>query len=265
MQHYIKNYIKSRIIKSDFFKKQSAKNYEFEPYIKELDIEGISSRFFFATPQAKEWYDPIKPYAKLEYEWVINNIKLKKQKILDCGAHHGQYSVVFLLGASRQCDLIAVDPFPMNCALTEINLKLNDTKARIVQCAVSDKNGDVHFEKQSNGRIIANGGILVKSCTLDNILSDAEVVKLDIEGMEYAVVSESIDKLKSVHSWIIEIHPFNNPHPDQIIQLLLDRGYEILYVNREKNQVEQYRLKTEWNIHSTIFACRQILQHQSFI
>ena len=258
MLNKLKRFIQARIIQKDWFQSllQSVRNPGFEPYVKELDIEGISSRFFFATPQAKEWYDPIKPYAKLEYEWVIENVKLEGQKVLDGGAHHGQYSVVFALAASRQCHLVSVDPYPMNCALTEINLLLNDTKTRIEQCAISDKNGEVHFAKQSNGRIIKGGGLLVKARTLDSLLPDAEVVKLDVEGAEYTIVPAAVEKLSRIHTWIIEIHPIGKPHPDKIINLLLDRGYEVLYVNREKNQVEQYKLNTEWRIHSTIFARR---------
>jgi hypothetical protein len=75
---------------------------EFEPYVMDLDVEGIRGRFFIGTPQAEEWYDPIKPYAKLEYEWVIKNVLLRGQKIVDVGAHHGHYALVFnRIGAPR--------------------------------------------------------------------------------------------------------------------------------------------------------------------
>ena len=110
-----------------------------------MDIQGIQSRFFFATSQASEWYDPLKPYAKLEYEWVIQNIPLKNQAIIDAGAHHGQYSVVFALGAEHASQLISVDPHPMNCLLTEINLLLNQAKPQIEQSAVAGKSGTVHI------------------------------------------------------------------------------------------------------------------------
>lgn len=240
MQHYI----------------DAVRNTDFEPYIKDLHIHGINGRFFFATHQAKEWYDPIKPYAKLEYEWVIQNVPLNKMKIIDGGAHHGQYSVLFALAANPPSKLVSVDPYPMNCVLTEINLAINHCVVDVQQCAISDSPGEVHFAQQSNGRILAEGGMIVEARTLDNILPDADVVKLDIEGAEYTIIPTSIDKMSSVHTWIVEVHPIGNPHPDQIIKGFLDRDFKVLFVNRNKNTIEPYCLGSDWPIHSTIFALR---------
>ena len=238
--------------------RRSSYDAAFEPYVKKLDIDGIEARFLFATAQARDWYDPIKPYAKLEYEWVIRNVTLNGQNVLDGGAHHGQYSVVLALGATQGCYLISVDPFPMNCSLTEVNLCLNGKKPRIEKCALSDKNGDVHFERKSNGKIITDGGgMLVASRTIQSLLPNANVVKLDVEGAEYSILPSAIDELDNVHTYILEIHPHGNPHPDTLIEPLIARDYEIYYVNREKNIVEPYKLGTYWNIHSTIFARRQ--------
>jgi hypothetical protein len=36
--------------------------FEFKPYIGALAIEGCSLRFFYDTPQAAEWYDPLQPH-----------------------------------------------------------------------------------------------------------------------------------------------------------------------------------------------------------
>lgn len=41
----------------------------FYPYIKPLGVGGLD--FFFANEEAQAWYDPLKPYTKLEYEWVF--------------------------------------------------------------------------------------------------------------------------------------------------------------------------------------------------
>ena len=237
-------------------KRMLSKNVSFQPYSKPLNIKGIEAKFFFGTEQAQEWYDPLKSYAKLEYEWVLQNIPLKNQKIIDAGAHHGQYSVVFCLGAMNTCTLVSVDPNPMNCLLTEINLLRNEAKAHIEQCAVAASSGVVHFAEESNGRIIQHGGLLVKAKTLLQILPDANIVKLDVEGAEYEIVPEAIDKLTKVHTWIIEFHPQGNPHPDTIIKEFLQLDYKVAYINRDTNRVEPYKLATIWNIHSTIFACK---------
>jgi len=254
----LKNWLKERISKTYWFQTEMGKTHgvDFLPYENTLNVGGASGRFFYATPQAKDWYDPMKPYSRLEYEWVIKNVSLNGQNILDGGAHHGHYSVVLALAASEGANIVSVDPIPMNCLLTEINLRLNQKSFRIEQCALSGHNGKVHFSHESNGRIITDGGLVVESRTIDSILPDANVVKLDVEGAEYEIVPIAVDKLNNVHTWIIEIHPYSKPHPDEVIKPLIAKGYEILYVNRDSTSIDPYRLGTYWSVHSTIFARR---------
>jgi len=239
-------------------KKELTSLSEFEPYTTSLDIKGIDAKFFIATAQAKKWYDPLKLYATVEFEWVLQNISLENQTIVDGGAHHGAYSVLFALGSNKSCKLVAVDPYPSNCELIEKNLSLNGATARIEQCAIHNKNAMVHFMDRSNGQITEKGGILVAAHTLRQLAPDAEIVKLDIEGAEYWVIPETIDALNRAHTWIIEIHPAGRVHPDKLIKLFLKRGYEIMYVNHAKNCVEPCRLSMPWKSHSTIFARRKI-------
>ncbi len=229
----------------------------FLPYIKKMEVEGIEAKFFYGTEQAKEWYDPLKPYAKLEYEWVLKNIKLENQNIIDGGSHHGQYSVVFGLGAKGNCNLVSVDPVPMNCDLTTINMKLNDLPVNIEQCAISNQAGEVSFSNQSNGFISKRGSLTVKTKKLTDILPDANVVKLDIEGHEFNIFPQVIEEMTAVHSWIIEVHPHVGKDPNIIAGILAESGFEILWVNRDKNIVEKYQMGTKWNIHSTIFALKK--------
>jgi len=229
----------------------------FEPYVMDLDIEGVPGRFFIGTLQAAEWYDPIKPYAKLEYEWVIQNVPLRDQKIIDIGAHHGHYALVFNIGSDRSAHVVAVDPYPMNCTLVELNLLLNGCPVEIQQCAVAARDGEVHFSRESNGRIIPDGGIVVAARTLDSILPGVNVVKLDVEGEEFNIIPQAIDRLESVHTWIVEIHPYNNPHPDELVNIFLSRRYEVLHLNRDPMRIEPYRMGMDWEVHATIIARRE--------
>jgi hypothetical protein len=81
-------------------------------------------------------------------------------------------------------------------------------------------------------------------------------VKLDIEGTEYNILQDVLAMGRDVHTWIIEVHPIGNPHPNTIIETLIEAGFEISWVNRQTNTVEPYLLDTNWEIHSTIFARR---------
>lgn len=229
---------------------------EFTPFAAPFRTGDLAGRFFFATAQAEQWYGTLKPYTDLEFRWVLENVPLTSQRIVDGGSHHGLYTVVFALGSDGTADILAVDPFPMNCTLTEINLRLNDATAEIEQCAISGSNGTANFLNQSNGRLIDSGGIEVQTRTLPSLMPDANIVKLDVEGAEYKIIPHAIDQMDQVHTWIVEVHPINNPHPDDIYDLFKDRGFNVLWVNRETNQVEPYVPGSEWTIHTTIFARR---------
>jgi len=227
---------------------------EFAPYIKTLPISGCPCKFFYGTPQAKAWYDPLKPYAKAEYDWVVENIDLKNQKIIDGGAHHGQYSVVFAVGSGHTSEVISVDPVSSNCALIEVNMALNGAKAKIEQCAISDSDGFVLFSFGSNGRIVSKGGQRKPSKRLPTIMKDATIVKLDVEGAEFIILPDQIDEMPGVHTWIVEIHPYSGRNPCVLIDLFRRKGFRLLWVNRERTLVEPYPDSASWESHTTVFA-----------
>jgi len=227
----------------------------FQPYIKSFSIDDVNFRFFIGTKQAKEWYDPISKNALVEYKWLIRNIPLSNQKIIDGGAHHGQYSTVLGVAACNS-QIISVDPISINLALTEVNLRLNGLSPHLVNCVIAEKEGFVNFEDVSNGRIVAHGGMQKVSKKLSTIMKDATIVKLDIEGAEFSVLPSQIDEMTSVHTWIIEIHTRNN-NPEKLMELFHNRGYKLDWVNREVSVVEPYKLGTEFKCHhTTVFARR---------
>lgn len=231
-------------------------NFGFQPYIKNFSItEAVDFRFFFATRQAREWYDPINPYALIEYQWIVRNINLINQKIIDGGAHHGQYSVILGV-ASQGSKIVSIDPIPANLALIEINMRLNGLTPFLEDCVIANQDGIVNFENTSNGRIVSAGGLHKVSKKLPSIMKDATIIKLDIEGAEFSVLPSQINEMDAVHTWIVEVHTRNN-HPLELMDLFYNNGYKIDWVNRDKSLVEPYKMGTTFNCHhTTIFARR---------
>jgi hypothetical protein len=87
-------------------------------------------------------------------------------------------------------------------------------------------------------------------------MPDATIIKLDIEGAEFSVLPAQIDEMKSVHTWIVEVHTRNND-PPRLMKLFYNRGYQLYWVNRNTATVEPYKLGTDFNCHhTTIFALR---------
>ena len=203
-------------------------------------------KFNVCTDEGKQWYDPIKPYTKLEYEWVLDNVDLTGN-ILECGGHHGHYSVAL---ASKGGNLLVVEPHPQNVNIIYDNLRLNNLEASVYERAVTAYDGDCSFTGETNGRVIPFGKMQVKCSTLKTLMPDASVIKLDIEGGEYAILPEGIEQMPDVHTWIIELHPYwGSPH--EVIASFLKYGFIALKVDRERMKVTEYDMSDEWRTHAT--------------
>lgn len=203
-------------------------------------------KFNVCTQEGADWYDPIKPYTKLEYEWVLDNIDLTG-KIIEAGGHHGHYSVVL---GSKGGQLVIAEPHPDNVGIIEDNLFLNNIKADIFEGAVSNYNGVGYFTGETNGRLLPFGKMEVQTKTLVELMSDATVIKLDIEGGEYTILPGAIEQMPNTDTWIIELHPYwGNPH--EICSAFLKSGFIALKVDRKRMQVTEYDMLDEWEGHAT--------------
>lgn len=217
-------------------------------------------RFLVATPEAQRWYDPMKPHALAEFDWVRKNIPLTGQTIIDAGAHHGLYTCFFGLASGGASRLISIDAVSSNCALVEANAALNGVTTEIMNLAVSDKRGSVSFRDESNGHIVADGtagATHVESKLLTDICEAPTVVKLDVEGAEFYILRTQLDALKTVKNWIIEVHPSQNRHPPELMELLKSTGKKLLWVDRKKGKVVNYPRNPDWSLHTTVFAVEQ--------
>lgn len=210
-------------------------------------------RFLFATPEAQAWYDPVKPYTQLEYEWVAQNLDLSKELVVDVGTHHGHYSLV--LAAMEPKKLVCVDAVESNCAIAEANLALNGFDPVIRHCAITTTNGKVQFTGESNGRVVDRGVIEVSGVRLPSLEPKATVIKLDIEGEEFKVLPDQLAEMKDAHTWIIEIHPWKTRDPHQLMPLLTSM-FDVLWVNRKAMAIEPYSPDADWSLHSTVI-CRR--------
>jgi FkbM family methyltransferase len=236
--------------------KVSDRYFEFRPHIGSLPIAGCPLRFFYGTRQAADWYDPLRAHNRAEFEWVAAHVGGHREKIIDAGAFHGLYTLVFAKSIDPAGEVVAVDPVPSNCALIEVNLALNGARARIEQCAVSAADGEVRFSADSCGQIVGDGGTVVRGRRLASLLPDATVVKLDIEGAEFGVLPAQIDELPAVHTWIVEIHPAQGRDGRSILRAFTERGFGLWWVDRSRADVEPFDADRPWTTRTSMIALR---------
>jgi FkbM family methyltransferase len=155
--------------------------------------------------------------------WIYEAYRLPfdvvPRTMIDLGAHIGLTSV-WLARRYGCSSILAVEPFSENAQLLRTNIDVNQIDAEIVEAAVGPVDGVARFEAakdSTSGRISAEGHDvrIVSMPTLIERLRaksstdflNVDLVKLDIEGGEQALLEGDKSWLGRVRSIIVEFHP----------------------------------------------------------
>jgi FkbM family methyltransferase len=153
--------------------------------------------------------------------------------VLDVGANIGAFSV-FLAHEYRGCPLRgwAIEPFPPNVRVLRQNLALNDVHFVVAEVAISDSDGEVRIDDRRAVDAIAvvdNAiGQAVEARRLSTFCADNDIdlvnlLKLDVEGHEYRILSADRDFIRHhVQRIIMEWHSTEDGDRDTIVSALRD-------------------------------------------
>jgi FkbM family methyltransferase len=133
--------------------------------------------------------------------------------VVDVGANHGYYSLLFAALAGPTGKVAAIEPEPRTAALLKRSVRMNGFADRTLIC--TDAAGAIEgrrvllvsprFEPK-NARVLASGeieedyeGFFVRTTRLDTLLASwprVDFIKIDVEGQEDAVVEGMMEILK---------------------------------------------------------------------
>ncbi len=159
---------------------------------------------------------------------------------IDIGANLGEWAVPLAKAVGSRGRVLCCEPNPTVAAALAATLQINNLgQAEVLRVAVSDADGDGHLAidpADSGQSHIAATGIAVRRCTLDSIVAEAalgriDLVKIDVEGHEAAVLAGATRTLDQFRPALI----FESGHEADgdrgRIAGLLDRAaYEIVAV-----------------------------------
>lgn len=167
------------------------------------------------------------------YEFDSNNTK---PVIIDCGANIG-ISVVYFKRLYPNAKIIAFEPDPVLFSLLSKNISnfaFENIELRQAAVWVNDKGVDFRQEGGHSGRIAENKNddtvVSVPSVCLRSLLESVDSVnmlKMDIEGAEAAVLFDCGQMLKKCEHVFIEYHSRNDQKQElhKILELFYDMGY----------------------------------------
>lgn len=159
---------------------------------------------------------------------------MKGETIVDVGANVGRLSQLFWDHGRPTCKLVSVEPVPANIAAIERRIRAARSKRwTLKKCAVSDHEGHVTmlgFEDAAGQNSVvtpedAAGARQVACRRLETLVPDATVVKLDIEGHEYAVLPGAVPALRGVRAWALELHMVEGQPLEATLAPLAHHGF----------------------------------------
>jgi FkbM family methyltransferase len=158
--------------------------------------------------------------------------------IVDAGAHSGLFSVLALERAPS-ARVVAIEPNPQLLPIIEANLS-GENQWDLVPKALSDKAGEVTFYRNPGATQTsaldqtsaetwgtASEPITVSATTLDQLASDfdldhIDVLKLDIQGAEEAVLAAASKILARTSKLLVEV-TFLDGNPERLLRILREQ------------------------------------------
>lgn len=147
--------------------------------------------------------------------------------VCDIGANVGFYS---LLAARKAAKVLALEPLPENLTFLRRHVELNSLHQRIevFPFAASDHDGQGMFaivpDNRSEGSLRPDGTMPVRTIKLDSLGIVPDLIKIDVEGNEYAVLCGARQTLSAHHpSVLVALHTGDSLCRDLLTQL----GYDV--------------------------------------
>lgn len=190
--------------------------------------------------------------------WYAETLPLVGEHIVDVGANVGELSDFFFSALQGQGSLLSVEPLRENVEQIEQRIARCSGSPRwqVRACAVSDEQKTVSLRVGSSEGTHWNSQVIpspspgqsvrtVPAQTLSSLCPHATVIKLDIEGHEYAVLADSLPKLPSVKAWAVELHMMPGSSLAQTARSFVQAGFRVFGAGRKRDDTRGAWLSAE--------------------
>ncbi|MBX9693393.1 MAG: FkbM family methyltransferase [Cyanobacteria bacterium] len=163
--------------------------------------------------------------------------KTKYEVLVDLGTNIGLTSL-WLSKRYGFSTIVAVEPDSSNAKLARINFEKNNVQAEVIEAAIGPTDGSVLFQESESsnlGRVSTDSGkavrcLSMKTLLVDSGVSNVDVLKMDIEGGEEALLRGDISWANQVKAIIAEFHPTVIDYAGAV-QILQGAGYRYIPAN----------------------------------
>ncbi|WP_083860907.1 FkbM family methyltransferase [Natrialba asiatica] len=166
-------------------------------------------------------------------EWLMAGID-SDCVFWDIGAYRGTYSIV---AAVKGATTIAFEPQADNMAIIRDNALLNGVTIDDREVALSDSTTSRQFyshDRDSEFRIDSSGDQSIRTYRGDQVSPKPDVIKIDVEGHESAVLDGMDTVLPSIRRIVIEVH--NDDEVRDIEERLTTAGLNVIEIPTDRPQ-----------------------------
>jgi FkbM family methyltransferase len=171
---------------------------------------------------------------------LLSRIVVPGDVVFDIGANVGFYTLLAARLVAPTGIVVAFEPVARNIRYLRRHLEMNGcSNVRVFAAAVSDQVGTANFEagpSHSEGHLItddspASSAYSVSLVTLDRLVAQREtpipqLIKIDVEGAEYAVLRGATDLLRSARPQIL-LSTHSTALRHQCTEYLTRMGYDV--------------------------------------
>ncbi len=164
--------------------------------------------------------------------------------VYDIGANVGYFSLLAATLAGPEGRVIAFEPLPRNILYLHQHIQINNLEnIEVIEAAVSDRNGQAYFNlgaSNAMGHLSAEGELKVQMVALDAMLAEGklippDVMKIDVEGAEYAVLHGAKTLLEN-HRPLLFLDTHDRKAHHSTVALLDDLGYRFTILDGKDMQ-----------------------------
>src|SRR5258708_27952845 len=208
--------------------RQRGISFRYTTPIRNIDVvvrdNGGSDAFIFSEVFSHRYYDFALPFTP--------------ETILDLGANAG-FTSIFFARKYPDARIIAVEPVASNVEILRRNVELNDLNVSIVPAAIAVEDGSVTMNVSGldyGHQVIDDLAEMPKDCegnevnaiSMRSLMAEFELkriglLKIDIEGYEKRLLTETCDWLRRVDAICIELH--DGYTEDDLSSLAVDYGF----------------------------------------
>src|SRR3989344_8344175 len=214
-------------------------------------IETAQGTFFVDnerdTKMAKALESGIYPHERLFK--LARTFVNKKSIVIDAGAHIGTFAIPI---ASKVGKVIAFEPSIEAFTLLSRNVQENRVSIRAVHKALGNKTGSgtlvVRNTSNAGANTLIEGGD-IPITTLDSEVAHADLIKIDVEGMELDVLiggSKLIERARPVVLFEVNVSQLraHGTSPRELERFFTERTYRLYFLIEQTNKLARVRSTT---------------------